>query len=37
MVLYNEVGQGFTNYGAALLGISVDSAWCHAAFSEGRH
>ena len=30
--LYNEVLPEFRKLGADLLGISVDSAWCHAAF-----
>ena len=31
MALYNEVLSEFQSYGAELLGISVDGAWCHAA------
>ena len=27
----------FHEYGAQLLGISVDGVWCHRAFSEARH
>jgi peroxiredoxin len=34
MVLYNEVLPDFREYGAELLGISVDGAWCHAAFAR---
>ena len=34
MNLYNEMEKYFTEYDAQLLGISVDSRWCHAAFSE---
>lgn len=34
MNLYNEMEKYFTEHGAQLLGISVDSKWCHAAFSE---
>lgn len=34
--LYNEMLLEFQSYGAQLLGISVDSLWCHAAFSEQR-
>jgi len=30
--LYNEVLPEFRKLGADLLGVSVDSAWCHAAF-----
>ena len=29
MALYNEVLPEFRKYGAELLGISVDGAWCH--------
>ena len=36
MALYNEVLPTFRDYGAELLGISVDSAWCHAAFAQSR-
>lgn len=34
MNLYNEMEKYFTEYDAQLVGISVDSRWCHAAFSE---
>jgi peroxiredoxin len=34
MVLYNEVRAEFVRYDAQLLGISVDGAWCHAAFAR---
>ena len=34
MNLYNEMEKYFTEYDAQLAGISVDSKWCHAAFSE---
>ena len=37
MVLYNEILPEFREHGAELLGISVDSAWCHAAFVKDRH
>jgi peroxiredoxin len=37
MALYNEVLPEFRKLGAGLLGISVDSAWCHAAFANDRH
>jgi peroxiredoxin len=37
MALYNEVLSEFKSHGAALLGISVDGAWCHAAFSHDHH
>lgn len=36
MAFYNEILSEFRNLGAQLLGISVDGAWCHAAFSESR-
>jgi len=34
MNLYNEMEEYFTRYKAQLLGISVDSRWCHAAYGE---
>ncbi|MEO8561748.1 MAG: redoxin domain-containing protein [bacterium] len=37
MALYNEVRSEFHKHHATLLGISVDSAWCHGAFAEHRH
>ena len=36
MTLYNEVREEFARYNAWLLGISVDGAWCHAAFARDR-
>jgi peroxiredoxin len=36
MALYNEVRAEFARHGAQLLGISVDGAWCHAAFARDR-
>lgn len=36
MALYNEILPEFERYGAQLLGISVDGAWCHAAFHKDR-
>ena len=36
MALYNEVLPEFQDYGAELLGISVDGVWCHAAFARDR-
>jgi peroxiredoxin len=36
MAIYNEVGPEFQKYGAKVLGISVDGAWCHKAFAEHR-
>jgi peroxiredoxin len=37
MTLYNEILPEFAKYGAQLVGISVDGAWCHGAFSAARH
>jgi len=37
MALYNEILPEFRKHRARLLGISVDSAWCHAAFAKDRH
>lgn len=37
MNLYNEIEEYFTRYNAQLLGISVDSRWCHAAYGEQNH
>jgi peroxiredoxin len=36
MSLYNEILPMFHEYGAEIVGISVDSAWCHAAFAQHR-
>jgi peroxiredoxin len=36
VALYNEILPEFREYGAELLGISVDSAWCHTAFAKDR-
>jgi len=36
MALYNEMLSEFGKYNAQLLGISVDSVWCHAAFVADR-
>jgi len=36
MALYHEALPEFQEYGAALLGISVDGVWCHAAFARER-
>jgi peroxiredoxin len=36
MALYNEMLKFFHKYNAELLGISVDSKWCHTAFAENR-
>jgi peroxiredoxin len=37
MALYNEMLNYFRNENAELIGISVDSKWCHLAFSEDRN
>jgi peroxiredoxin len=36
MSLYNELLSEFRRFHAAVLGISVDGAWCHAAFALDR-
>ena len=36
MALYNEVLAEFHRFNAALVGISVDGAWCHLAFTQDR-
>lgn len=36
LALYNELLDDFTALKARILGISVDSVWCHAAFSAAR-
>ena len=36
MALYNETLKYFQKHNAILLGISVDSKWCHLAFSQDR-
>jgi peroxiredoxin len=37
MALYNQMRDEFANYGAQVLGISVDGSWCHKAFAEARN
>jgi peroxiredoxin len=37
MALYNEVLPLFADLHAQMVGISVDSRWCHGAFAENRH
>jgi peroxiredoxin len=37
VALYNEILPEFHEHGAEIVGISVDGAWCHAAFSRDRH
>jgi peroxiredoxin len=34
--LYNEMLSEFQEYGAQIVGISVDGAWCHTAFAKDR-
>ena len=36
MALHNEVLPEFHKHDAEVLGISVDSAWCHEAFAKDR-
>jgi peroxiredoxin len=36
MALYNEILPEFHRMGADMIGISVDGAWCHAAFAAER-
>ena len=37
LALYNEALPELERLGAALVGISVDGAWCHAAYAESRN
>lgn len=37
LALYNELVPDFREMGAALLGISVDSTWSHAAYAKNRN
>ena len=37
MALYNETLKLFRKFNAELIGISVDSKWCHNAFAENRN
>ena len=37
VALYNEILPEFHEHGAEIVGISVDGAWCHAAFARDRH
>ena len=37
MALYNETLKFFRKFNAELIGISVDSKWCHSAFAENRN
>ena len=36
LALYNELRDEFAKHKAICLGISVDGAWCHAAYREQR-
>src|SRR5687767_16038453 len=36
MALYNEFLGEFDEFGARLLGISVDGPWCHLAYAQSR-
>jgi peroxiredoxin len=36
MALYNEMREEFDEFEAQVVGISVDGAWCHAAFAKDR-
>jgi peroxiredoxin len=36
VALYNEMLPVFRDYDAEIVGISVDGAWCHAAFASDR-
>jgi len=36
MALYNETLKYFKKHNAELIGISVDSKWCHLAFAQDR-
>lgn len=37
LALFNEVLPEFQRYGAQLVGISVDGAWCHKAYAKARN
>ncbi len=37
MALYNETLKFFRKFNAEIMGISVDSKWCHMAFTESRN
>src|SRR5262245_66366437 len=34
LALYNELLPEFQRFGATLLGVSVDGAWCHVAYAR---
>jgi peroxiredoxin len=37
LALYNEIYSEFQKHNAQLIGISVDSLWCHQAYSKSRN
>ncbi len=37
LALFNQVLPEFKKFNAQLLGISVDSAWCHVAYAQNRN
>ena len=37
LALYNELRDVWDGLNAQLVGVSVDSVWCHKAYSEHRH
>lgn len=37
LALFNELRDEFAKHDATVLGISVDGAWCHAAFREHKN
>ena len=37
LTLYNETRKFFSKHNAEILGISVDSKWCHLAFAQNRN
>jgi peroxiredoxin len=37
MALYNETLKFFREFSAEIIGISVDSKWCHRAFAQNRN
>lgn len=37
IALYNEMLNFFQKYNAQIIGISVDSKWCHLAFEKNRN
>ena len=37
IALYNEILPEFRKYGAEMIGVSVDSVWCHAAFAKQKN